>query len=34
MDQQRRVLAAVSAALALGLSVSPALAQDKAKEKC
>lgn len=34
MDQQRRVLAAVSAALALGLSVSPAMAQDKAKEKC
>ncbi len=34
MDQQRRVWAAVSAALALGLSTAPALAQDKAKEKC
>lgn len=34
MDQQRRVLAAVSAALALGLTAVPVAAQDKAKEKC
>lgn len=33
MNQQRRVLAAVSAVLALGLA-QPVLAQDKAKEKC
>jgi uncharacterized membrane protein len=33
MDQQRRVLAAVSAVVALGLS-QPVLAQDKPKEKC
>jgi len=35
MDSNRRVLAAVSAALALGLTQNVALAQDsKAKEKC
>jgi uncharacterized membrane protein len=35
MDQQRRVLAAVSAALALGLATTPVIAQDKGpKEKC
>ena len=35
MESNRRVLAAVSAALALGLAQNAALAQDsKAKEKC